>query len=83
MFGKPSDPRYKKSNDRMMRIKDVLTKAMGEVRDMGPSSRQDSGNSSGPLKRRSDESSESESISEVLNHLRKGYLMTKHSINTK
>ena len=56
---KGSDPKQKKSNDRIMRIKDVLTKAMGEVRDMGPSSRQNSGNSSGPFKRRSDESSES------------------------
>ncbi len=73
------EQKYKLANLKVQRIQQILSRAMVEVRRC--SSGQPSPKSS-VVKRRSDESSECESIAEVLNNLRKGYLMIKHSPNT-
>jgi hypothetical protein len=67
-----------KTVERVNKIKVVLGKALGEVHHINTKMR--TSPSSSPLnKRRSDESSESESIHEILTNLKKGYLMKKHN----
>lgn len=63
-----------RTNERISRIRQLLTRALGEIREQTRLS-------PAPIspKRRSEESSESESIQEILTNLRRGYLVTKHS----
>lgn len=51
------DGRVKQTTERIKRIKDVLNKALCEIKEISPSSRQNSGKSNSPFKRKSDESS--------------------------
>lgn len=66
-----------KTAERVGKIRDLLSRALGEVHHeqlrLGRTA------SSSPSKRRSEESSESESIGDVLSNLRRGYLVVKHS----
>lgn len=70
----------KASNAKIGKIRQLLTLAMDEIKG---NNRGCNSASSSPTKRRSDESSESESIAEVLRHMRKGFLFLKHSVNTR
>lgn len=62
----------------MGKIRDLLSRALGEVHDEHLRLRRSPSNS--PSKRKSEESSESESIGEVLSNLKRGYLVVKHSV---
>jgi hypothetical protein len=64
--------------ERVSKIRDLLSRALGEVHD--DNLRLKRTPSSSPSKRRSEESSESESIGDVLSNLRRGYLVIKHSV---
>jgi hypothetical protein len=77
---KSSEQRGKASIAKIGRIKQLLTIAIEEMKG---SMRTYSSTSSSPTKRRSDESSESESVGEVITHMRKGFLFLKHSPNTR
>lgn len=67
-----------KTAERVNKIRDLLSRALGEVHDENIRLRRSPSDS--PSKRRSEESSESESIGDVLANLRKGYLAVKHSV---
>jgi hypothetical protein len=65
-------------NTNLIKMKHLVSKALAEIRYVT-----DQGNAIHSQKKISETSSEAESIDEVLNRLEKGYLVMKHSKNTK